>query len=76
LSRFDRVAVDWLEDFTGRRIGQNEQGSGIASEIGGMLDRLSLRQMLLHVPAASGKLIRDRIRNITKRNLRKISLYL
>jgi hypothetical protein len=76
LSRFDRVALDWLEDFTGRRIGQNEQGSGIASEIGGMLDRLSLRQMLLHVPAASGKLIRDRIRNITKRNLRKISLYL
>lgn len=71
LNRFDRVALDWLEDFTGRRIGQNGQDSDIASAVGGMLDRLSV----LHMPMVSAKLIRDQIRLSTRRNLMKTRTY-
>ena len=71
LSSFDRVALDWLEEFTGERVGLDGQDPGVASAVGGMLDRIAI----LHMPAVSVRIVRDRLRLKVRRQLMKSVRY-
>ena len=69
LGVFDRAALDWLEDFTGERVGRDRQAPAVAPAVGEMLDRVSI----LHMPAVSLKVVWDRLR-LNARRLRMKSV--
>ncbi|MCP4758307.1 MAG: hypothetical protein GY876_02445 [Planctomycetes bacterium] len=67
LGSFDRDTLDWLEDFTGERVGRDGQDPEVAPVVGEMLDRVSI----LRMPAVSVKIARDRLRLKAKRQFKK-----
>ena len=67
LGSFDPAALDWLEAFTGERVGGDGQDPGVAAAVGAMLDRISI----LRMPSVSVKVARDRLRLKARRRLMK-----
>ena len=72
LSSFDRGTLDWLEVFTGERVGRDGQDPAVAPAVGEMLDRVSI----LHMPAVTVKIAWDRLRLNARRQLMKSVRYL